>query len=49
LVSIRRYIKKRKNLGMTDILRRRISKKDIWFSSMTVNICSTQGSSGCIG
>jgi hypothetical protein len=29
------------NIGMKDILRRRNLRKDIWFSSMTINTCST--------
>jgi hypothetical protein len=48
MVSIRRYRKQRMNPDMKEILRRRTSRKEIWFSSMTVNICNTHGNSGCI-
>jgi hypothetical protein len=42
LVSIRRYKKKSTKLGMKYILRKINSRKEIWFSSMTVNTCNTR-------
>jgi hypothetical protein len=46
---IRRYRKQRTRLRMTDTSRRRNLSKEICFSSMIVNTCNTQESSGCIG
>jgi hypothetical protein len=41
--------KKRIKLGMIGTLIRINLRKEIWFSSMTINICITQGNSRCIG